>query len=604
VIFQKNQFLQVCIEDNTMLGHGVAKVDGAIIFVQNAVKGDKAEIRIIKCAKTYYVARIECLLEASEHRTDISCPHFLRCGGCSFQHIDYQLEKEIKRQYVEQCLKKCGLNEIDVLPVLSTENLVGYRNKAQFPLVNLPTGEVAFGFYSPKTHHVCSVEHCKIQDPSFSCIAKFVCQYLTENKIPAYDEDFDTGLVRHVYLRRATKTGEIMLCLVLKANSFPNQKDFIDHIRLAFPEIVSIVFNINSEKTNVILGKETNIIWGKEKITDILCNQTLLLSPLSFYQVNHDAAELLYETAFQMASVSDYDLILDLYCGIGSIAISASQYTSENIPLVGVEIIEDAIRDARLNAKENKLTNASFFCGDAKNAMEIVGTIGAKKPLVIVDPPRKGLFGKLIDELVMQKFDKILYISCAPDTLARDLSLFQKRGYRISSVQPVDLFPRTSHVETVALLSRQIDLHKMKLNSAPFEMIKSGEKTIELRLYDEKRQKIKVGDKILFTDNATGETLNATVVKLHRFNSFEELYKSLPLLKCGYTEENVDNAKPSDMEQYYPLEEQKKYGVIGIELCRPKQITDECVVCLSREKADDFIRISVHTKDLKTGDNV
>ncbi len=577
--FKKNQTLNVEIVETNMLGFGVVKSEGAVIFVQNGVAGDVCKVKIIKCAKNYCVARIEELIKPSEFRIEPTCKHFRRCGGCSFQHINYDHEKDLKKQSVCGFLRKEGLSDVEVLPVISVGKLENYRNKAQFPVSLDSDGKVICGFYAPKTHNVCALEECKIQNEQFTPIAECVCEFLTKHKIPPYSETEQTGLVRHIYLRIAQATGQIMLCLVLKENHFPWKDAFVEKITSMFSNISSIVLNVQPENNNVILGKHTCVIFGSEKISDVFCDRELMISPLSFYQVNHDAAELLYQTAFSMANLDEFDHIIDLYCGIGSISIS----THANCSITGVEIIPDAVKDANENAALNSISNAKYICGDAADAFQLMEQIGSENPLLIVDPPRKGLNRELIDEIADHNLKNVLYISCGPDTFARDLAIFREKGYTISSVQPVDLFPRTSHVETVALLSRQIDVHKMKLNSAPFEMIKSGEKTIELRLFDEKRQQLKVGDKIVFTDTTTGETLNTTVIKLHRFDSFEELYKSLPLLKCGYTTENVDNANSSDMEEYYSVEEQRKHGVVGIELCRPKHFTDETVCLLSKK---------------------
>ena len=559
----KNQIVEAEITDLNILGMGVAKFDGAVLFVQNGVIGDIAKLKVIKCAKNYYVCRIEEMISASPYRVEPKCSHFRKCGGCSFWHVKYDLEREIKEKYVASCLKKEGLGDIQVSKLIATNCTENYRNKAQFPVGKDENGRVVSGFYSNRSHKLCPIDRCLIQDYDFAEISEFLCGFMSENKIEPYSEESKKGLVRHIYLRSAKSTGEISLCLVLSEKHFPHSEELVRRINARFPNVVSISINVQPKHNNVILGKENVLLYGKEKIDDVLCDRRFSISPMSFYQVNHDGAELLYRTAFQMADLSGYDLIVDLYCGIGSISISSHS----SCPILGVEIVPEAVRDAKVNANNNGIENAEFICGDASKAFAEIETQQAKNPLVIVDPPRKGLTSELIREIAATRIDHVLYISCNAETLARDLSIFREVGFDTDSVQPVDMFPRTSHVETVALLSRQIDVHKMKLNSAPFEMIKSGVKTIELRLFDEKRQQLKVGDKIVFTDTTTGETLNTTIVKLHRFDSFEELYKSLPLLKCGYTTENVDNANSSDMEEYYSVEEQKKYGVAGIEFC-------------------------------------
>jgi len=559
--FQKNQIIDVLISETNMLGFGVVKLDGAVIFVQFGVGGDHCKIRIIKCAKSYYIARIEEMLSPSANRIEPECNHFRRCGGCSFQHITYDHEKELKKQSVEGFLKKEGLADVKVLPVLSTDRIDHYRNKAQFPVSYDENGKVICGFYAPKTHRVCPLEDCSIQHPLFIKIAKCVCDFLSAYNVQPYNEEDRAGLVRHIYLRIAASTGQVMLCLVLKEDAFDPAEKFVSEMITSFPQIQTIALNIQPENNNVILGKKTVFLYGTEKITDVFCDRKLMISPLSFYQVNHDAAEILYRTAFSMAGISKYDHVIDLYCGIGSISMS----THAACPITGVEIIPEAVKDANENASLNSIEDATFICGDASDAFRLIDEKGAKNPLLIVDPPRKGLTQTLIEEISSKGISNILYISCGPDTFARDLAFFREKGYEISDVQPVDLFPRTSHVENIAMLQRQT-VHTMRLDASPFEMIRNGEKTIELRLFDEKRQQVKVGDRIVFINSTTGVKLSKTVARLHKFDSFKELYKSLPLLKCGYTGKTIDKAKPEDMERYYSVEQQNKFGVIGIEL--------------------------------------
>ena len=448
--FQKNQIFEVEISETNMLGFGVVKIDGMVVFVQNGVKGDVCRIKIIKSTKNYCIARIEELISPSKYRIEPACKNFRRCGGCSFQHVSYDYEKELKRDAVVGFLRKEGIGDVEVFPVLSTEKTKHYRNKAQYPVSIGDHGEVICGFYAPKSHRVCPLDDCSIQNPAFAEIAKSVCDFLSKKQIPPYSEEDQSGLVRHIYLRIAEGSGQIMLCLVLKNEHFPWSGVFVSEMLSKHPEITSIALNIQPENNNVILGKKTVLLYGKEKITDLFCDRRLMISPLSFYQVNHDAAELLYRTAFSMASLDDFDHLIDLYCGIGSISISS--YAT--CPITGVEIIPEAVRDATENAEMNGIQNANYICGDAADAFRLMDEIGAKNPLLILDPPRKGLNRELIDEIAERGLNTILYISCGPDTFARDLAVFQSKGYCTSSVQPVDLFPRTSHVECIALLKR------------------------------------------------------------------------------------------------------------------------------------------------------
>lgn len=447
---KKNLLLTVAIEETNMLGFGVAKIDGAVVFVQNGVAGDRCVIKIIKCARNYSVARIEQLLTPSDKRIVPSCRHFRQCGGCSFQHISYEYEKELKRKSVEGFLLKEGLSDVAVLPVLSAEQVSGYRNKAQFPVSTDESGRVICGFYAQKSHSVCPLEDCDIQKTIFTKIAKSVCDFLTDHHIPAYSENDGTGLVRHIYLRTAQASGKVMLCLVLKEDAFSEPDEFVKEMLSGFPEIDSIYMNIQPKNNNVILGKEMKLLYGSEKIIDEFCGRKLMISPLSFYQVNHDAAELLYKTAFKMADLEKYDHVIDLYCGIGSISLS----TYASCPITGVEIIPEAVRDAKENADLNGVGNTNYICGDAKDAFDLIQEIGSENPLLIVDPPRKGLSRELIEDIARHHIPSVLYISCGPDTFARDLAIFKNLGYEISEVQPVDLFPRTSHVENIAILQK------------------------------------------------------------------------------------------------------------------------------------------------------
>lgn len=451
MILKKNDLLELEIIDMNMMGLGVAKVDGAVVFVQNGVIGDKAQVRIIKCAKKYFVAKIEQLLVPSSWRIEPKCPHHRRCGGCSFQIISYEKELKIKENYVRSCLKKEGIEDVIVKNVLSTGNVSGYRNKAQFPLTLNGEGKVVCGFYSPKTHNVCPIESCDIQNPLFSKIANFVCRFLTEHGVSVYDENTEKGLVRHIFLRSGNTTGEVMLCLVLNDDSFPVTEEFVARVTDKFPEITSIVFNVNKEATNVVLGKESKTVWGKDKIETHLLEKKFSLSPHSFFQVNYEGAELLYSKAFELADINEHDLVLDIYCGIGSISLCSGV----KAPIFGVEIVPEAVEDAKDNAKINKIENATFVCADAARAFDFIEDRNAQNPIVIVDPPRKGLSESLISDIAEKKIPKVLYISCGPDTLARDIARFRKAGYTTHFVQPVDMFPRTSHVESIAVLYRR-----------------------------------------------------------------------------------------------------------------------------------------------------
>lgn len=449
-MFHKNQEITLTILELNMMGYGVAKSDGAVFFVQDALPGEECLCRIIKCAKNYYVARVMERMSVSSDRIDPVCSHWKRCGGCVFHHLSYSLEADTKRRYVEACVRKADLNNVTVKPVLSTGLTVRYRNKGQYPVAE-QDGDLVSGFYAIKTHKVIPLEDCMIQNAAFAPIIAAVLDFCREKKIPAYDEDKNCGLLRHIYLRTAEKTGEVMLCLVLTRDAFPAEKEFVSVITSAFTAVKSIVFNFNPDDTNVILGKSSRVVWGGEVITDELCGKRFSLSPHSFYQVNRAAAELLYKTAFDMAEITPDTVLLDLYCGVGTIGQCAAVNDQK---IYGLEIVPDAIRNAIQNALQNGLHNADYFCGDASVLFDSIQESELSNALLILDPPRKGISADLIRKISASPVRRVLYISCNPQTLTRDLSLFRESGYVFDCLQPVDLFPRTAHVETVAFMTR------------------------------------------------------------------------------------------------------------------------------------------------------
>ena len=325
---------------------------------------------------------------------------------------------------------------------------------------------------------------------------------------------------------------------------------------------LGVVLCSNTRRTNVILGDSYRTLWGRDWLEEELCGRTFRLSVPSFFQINREQTEVLYSRAVEFAALTGEETVLDLYCGVGTITLAMAKAAGR---VIGVEVVEQAVVDARENAKRNGIENAEFFCGDAGKAALEMESRGVRPDVVVVDPPRKGLNADTIEALSKMQPKRIVYVSCDPATLGRDIALLKEEGYRVQNAMAAVLFPRCAHVESVVCLTKMAT-HEMKLNPSPFEKIKSGEKTIELRLFDEKRQKIKAGDEITFTNTKTGETLCVTVKKLHRFDNFDILYKNLPLLQCGYTAEDIDTAHPADMEQYYSGEEQRKYGVVGIEV--------------------------------------
>lgn len=555
----KNDEFILEITDVTTDGSGIGKLDGMAVFVPLTAVGDVVRVKALKVKKTYAFGKAVEIITPSKDRIENDCPYFNRCGGCVFRHISYDAELRLKTDKVREALKRIGGVDLPPQPIMFSGDL-RYRNKAQYPLSE--DGKV--GFYAFHSHRIIPCDDCLLQPEIFAKISEAVTEFVKEFNISIYNEEKHTGLLRHLYIRKGQITEEIMVTFVINGDSLPKYDIIIHRLKeICGEKLKSVVLNINKENTNVILGDKCKTLYGRDYITDILAGVKVRLSALSFYQVNNVMASRLYEKAAEYAKPEGKNIV-DLYCGTGAIGLSMAKRAKS---VIGVEIIPEAVKDAEFNAKENGIENARFICGDAKYAAEQLKKESIKPDTVIVDPPRKGCDSEVI-KIIANDFcpQSVVYISCDPATLARDVKIFKDLGYGLLEYTPADLFPRTAHVETVALLGRESVEHYMKLHAEPFEMIKSGRKTIELRLWDEKRQKIKIGDTVVFTNTISGEKLKATVLNLYRFDSYEELYKELPLLKCGYTEDDIDTAQASDMEAYYSADEQAKYGVVGIEI--------------------------------------
>lgn len=453
---RKNETVELTVEEINNLGCGVGHLpDGMVMFVPGAVTGDTVVARVIKVNKTYLVGRLEEVKTASPYRTDGEICPAKGCGGCVYRHVKYEHETKLKRDYVINAFRKAGLPDVEVEEVRSTGITKGYRNKAEYPVFRGKNGMEA-GFYAGGTHRVVAAEGCALQPPVFADIVRFLCEFADHHGITAYDETTGKGLLRHIYLRRGSATGECMVCLVINGKSLPAEKELVRTLTERFPEVVSVWINQNLANTNVVLGDSYRLIGGKEKITDRLCGLDFAIAPAAFYQVNHDACELLYGIAREKAGLTGGETVLDLYCGIGTIGLSMARNARD---VIGIEIVEDAVKCATENAAQNGVANSRFFCGDASDAEKLLenaererGEI--KDAVVIMDPPRKGSTPELIRYLAKREYSKIVYVSCNPDTLARDCALFRKLGYSVGTATPVDLFPRTGHVETVVLMSR------------------------------------------------------------------------------------------------------------------------------------------------------
>ena len=452
---KKNDVITTEIIDITNLGFGVAKVDGAVIFVSDTVPGDIAKIKIIKLGSSYSVGRLEELITPSDKRVDGRCSNGL-CRSCAYKKLSYDHEKALKEESVRQIFKKSGLSDVEIMPLVGSPTECGYRNKAQFPVSRDKNGEYIIGFYAPKSHRVTEAADCPLAPSVFSEIIEALRGFFKKHNISVYDEQSGEGLIRHIYLRRGEVSGEVLLTLVVNGSSLPHSDELVADLTEKFPALVGILLNTNRENTNIILGEKFITLWGRDYIFDTLGGVVLKITAPSFYQVNHSAAELLYAKAKELASPTKDDLLLDLYCGAGSIGLSMADEAGE---VIGIEIVESAVECATFNAEINHIFNASFYAGDASDTKKIlepaerIRSEKIKPDIVIFDPPRGGTTEELIEHISSLSPRKIVYISCNPATLARDMVAFKKLGYEGKSVTPFDLFPLTGHFESVVCLT-------------------------------------------------------------------------------------------------------------------------------------------------------
>ena len=457
-MLSKNQQLSLEIESVNHLGFGVARHGGMVVFVSGAVEGEVVQARIIKVAKTYAIAKAEAILTPSPHRITPLC-QTVGCGGCVYGSVSLAHENEAKKEGVRSAFYRAGLPEAQVEDTVFVGERYHYRNKAQYPVSKDRSGAVRIGFFAPKSHRVVEAASCPLQPKEFAEILETTRGFLQKYNISIYDETKKEGLVRHICLRKGIQSGEISFCLVICGNSLPQSEKLIEALTSAHKEIVGIELNINKKDTNVIYGDTFKVLWGRDHIYDTLCGVSLKLSTPAFYQVNHTAAQRLYEIARQKADLKGDELLLDLFCGVGSIGLSMADGVRE---VIGVEIIPEAVACATENAKQNGITNAAFYCADA-NAPEAPLAKAQEKrgapiqpDVVVLDPPRKGCAPALLSYLANTLSpQKIVYISCNPETLARDAARLVNCGYVMSSVTPVNLFPLTHHVESLVCLTRK-----------------------------------------------------------------------------------------------------------------------------------------------------
>lgn len=446
---QKNQEYTVEIIDNGYEGEGIAKIDNFTIFIPGAIKGEKVKILIVKVLSAYAYGKILEIIEKSEKRQEADCATYKRCGGCNLRHIKYEETLIMKQNAVQSLVNKTLKNKIQVQETVGMENPFHYRNKAQYPFGTNKEGEPVIGVFASRTHEVIPMEKCLIQNPQSEEIAKFILQFIKENKISIYDEKTGKGLFRHVVIKVGIKTNQIMCVLVINGKTIPQESKLIQELTAKFSNIKTIIKNINMKNTNVILGQENINIYGDGHIEDILGEYTFKISPLSFYQVNPVQAEKLYNLGVEMAQISKEDTVFDLYCGIGTISLFMAKYAKK---VYGIEIVKEAVEAAKENAKINGVTNTEFLAGDVEIVLdELINKQGVKADIVMFDPPRKGLDKNSINNILKIKPKKIVYISCNPATLIRDLAEFEEK-YEIKTIIPVDMFPFTSNVECCSVL--------------------------------------------------------------------------------------------------------------------------------------------------------
>lgn len=445
----KNEKYVVDIIDNGFEGEGIAKIDGLTVFVPGSIKGEKCEILIVKVLASHAYGKIVNIIKKSENRKESDCATYKRCGGCSLRHMTYEHTLKLKRQVVQNLVNKGLKEKVEVLETIGMENPYNYRNKAQYPVGLNSDGQPEVGVFAQRTHTIIPIQTCLIQTEISQKIAKTIIDFVKEKNIQVYNEENQKGLLRHIVIKVGKYTNQVMCILVVNDSKFDQEQELVKLLCEKYPEIKTIVKNINNKNTNVILGKENINLYGNGYIEDKLGEYTFKISPMSFYQVNPVQAEILYTTAINQANLDKNDILFDLYCGIGTIGISASKYVNK---VYGIEIVPQAIEDAKENAKINDVKNIEFICGDVEVAFdELINKEKIVPSAIIVDPPRKGLDNKTVENIAKIKPAKLVYISCNPATMVRDLTKLENI-YNIKAIQPVDMFPWTNGVESITIL--------------------------------------------------------------------------------------------------------------------------------------------------------
>lgn len=453
---REGQLCRLVIDGYASDGAGVARLDGMVVFVQGGIRGEACDVRLTHVGRSALWGRVEEVVNPSPARIFPRCLHYTKCGGCQFRHMNYAEELEAKRIRVEDALRRLGGAEIHVSAILGAEQVDRYRNKAQFPVAKGPR----IGFYRPRSHDVIDVDDCLLQGEAAARLRGAVKEWMAEYSIPAYNERTFTGLVRHVYVR-TNRAGRSLCCLLVNGRGVPREVELVRALRRAEPNLAGIVLGVNEKHNNVILGDSYRTLWGEDFLSDTLCGLTFRLSVPSFYQVNPAQTEVLYGKALEFAGLTGAETVLDLYCGIGTISLVMARKAGM---VWGAEVVPQAVDDAIANARRNHIENARFLCADAGEAARYLEGEGVRPDVVCVDPPRKGLAEDVVDTIADMGPERVVYVSCDPGTLGRDVKRFAGRGYTLKKAVAVDMFPRTAHVEMVVLLSKgEVDSKKIRV---------------------------------------------------------------------------------------------------------------------------------------------
>ena len=524
----KNQEHTVTIEGYGEGGMGVARIDGRVVFVHGALRGEKCRVLILKTLKSVAFAKVLEVIEPSSERITPDCPYFPRCGGCTYRHIRYEEELRLKKQRVQDNLSRIGGSDVTVEEILGAQDTLRYRNKAQYPV----SKDGAVGFYRARTHEVIECEHCLLVRPEADAAAEALREYMQSCRVAGYDEKTGRGLVRHLYIR-SNAAGESLICVLVNGDKLPKEDRLVTLLRDACPKCTGIVLGTNTKKGNVILGDRYRTLWGSDRLEDTLCGKTFRLSVPSFYQVNRVQAERLYAKAIEFAGLTGQETVLDLYCGAGTITLALSDHAKK---VLGAEIVPEAIDDARENAARNGVKNAEFFCGDASDVAKKLARENLRPDVITVDPPRKGLAADVVESIAEMQPGRVVYVSCDSATMARDVKRLADLGYTAQRACAVDMFPRADHVETVVLLSKgEVDSKKIR---------------VEFSLEDM--------DMSEFQDGATYTQIKDYVLE-HSGLKVSNLYISQIKRKCGIgVGKNYNLPKSEDSRQpQCPLEKEK-----------------------------------------------